>query len=88
MKGDPGSGKSTVSKKMSWDWAMGLFKMFTLVLFESLKLVRPSNAIENIIIQQTPALEGLEITSKQQKRSWKILETDASLFWMVLMNVI
>ena len=68
---------------------MGLFKMFTLVLFVSLKLVRPSNAIENIIIQQTPALEGLRHNIKTtQKDSWKILETDASLFWMALMKLI
>ena len=58
-------GKTLVGKKISWDWAMGLFKMFTLVFFVSLKLVRPGDAIENIIIQQTPVLEGLKIKSKQ-----------------------
>ena len=65
MKGDPGTGKTVAGKKISWDWAMGLFKMFTIVLFVSLKLVRPGDAIENIIMQQTPALEGLGITQKQ-----------------------
>ena len=65
MKGDPGMGKTTVSKKISWDWAVGLFKMFTLVFFVSLKLVKPGDVIENIIIQQTPALESLSIRQKQ-----------------------
>ena len=65
MKGDPGMGKTTVSKKISWDWAMGLFKVFTLVFFVSLKLVKPGDVIENIIIQQTPALESLSIRQKQ-----------------------
>ena len=68
MKGDPGMGKTTVAKKMSWDWVMGLFKVFTLVFFVSLKQVRPGDAIENIIIQQTPALEGLGIKSKQLEK--------------------
>ena len=67
MKGDPGIGKTTVSKKISWDWAVGLFRVFTLVFFVSLKLVKPGDAIENIIIQQTPALESLSIRQKQLK---------------------
>ena len=67
MKGDPGSGKNTASKKISWDWAVGLLKVFTVVFFISLKLVKPGDAIENIIdpIQQTPALEGLGIKEQQ-----------------------
>ena len=65
MKGEPGSGKTTMGKKISWDWATGLFKVFSIVFFVSLKLVRPGNAIESIIIQQTPALEGLQIKQWQ-----------------------
>ena len=64
MKGDPGSGKTTVSKKISWDWAMGLFKVLNLVLYVSLKMVKPGDSIENIIIQQNPALEGLGIKQR------------------------
>ena len=64
FKGEPGSGKTTVSKKISWDWGMGLFKVFSLVLFVSLKLVRPGDVIENIIIQQKPVLESLGINEK------------------------
>ena len=60
-------GKTTVSKKISYDWAVGLFKIFTLVFFVSLELVKPGDTIENIIIQQTPALESLSIRQKQLK---------------------
>ena len=54
FKGDPGTGKTVMGKKISWDWAVGLFKVFSIVLFVSLKLVSPGDAIENIIIQQIP----------------------------------
>ena len=37
-KGDPGMGKTKVSKKILWDWAVGLFKVFTLVFFVSLNV--------------------------------------------------
>ena len=52
-------GKTTVSKKAAYDWAMGIFKTFTIVFFVFLKLVKPGDSIESIIIEQTPALEGL-----------------------------
>ena len=31
FKGDPGMRKTTVSKKAAYDWAMGIFKTFTIV---------------------------------------------------------
>ena len=61
-KGDPGMGKTTLAKKIGWDWAKGIFEMFSIVFFVFLKLVRPNDVIENVIIQQTPKLEGLGIT--------------------------
>ena len=65
LKADPGMGKTTFGKHLAYDWAKGIFKVFTIVFFVSLKLVKPDDTIENIIIQQTPALEGLNV--KQQK---------------------
>ena len=72
LKGEPGFGKTTLSRKISWDWAMRLFTKFSIVLFLCLKLVRPGDAIENIIIQQTPPLKGMNVTPIKLK---KILDT-------------
>ena len=42
-KGEPGFGKTCLGKKISWDWAKGLFTAVSLVFFVSLKLVRPAD---------------------------------------------
>ena len=65
FKGDPGMGKTTVSKKAAYDWAKGIFKTFTIVFFVFLKLVKPDDSLENAIIQQTPILEGLKLRQSQ-----------------------
>ena len=65
LKGKPGMVKSTLIRKMSRDWAKKEFKTFYIVFFVFLKLVRPDEAIENIIIQQTPVLEDLRIFTQQ-----------------------
>ena len=51
---------------------MRLFTKFSIVFFLCLKLVRPGDAIENIILQQTPPLEGMNVTQNKLK---KILDT-------------
>ena len=61
-------GKTTLSRKIAWGWAMGIFNDFTIVLLVSLKLVRPGQAIENAIIAQTPPLRAIGITPKTLKR--------------------
>ena len=68
FKGDPGIGKTTLLKKMGWDWAKCLFARFTVVFVVLLKLVRPKETIENAIIHQTPILEGLEVTQQKLSR--------------------
>ena len=65
MKGDPGMGKTTQCKKISWDWAKTLFTYFRIVLFVFLKLVKPGDVIENVIIKQNPYMKGLEITEQK-----------------------
>ena len=47
----------------------------------SLKLVRPGDTIENIIIQQTPPLEGLNVKNEQLK---KFLDTFGHRFLLIL----
>ena len=62
MKGDPGIGKTTLWKKVGHDWAKGVFKQFSMIVFVFLKFVKPGETIENVIIQQNPELEGLNVT--------------------------
>ena len=62
FKGEPGMGKTTLVKKVAWDWAKGIFTAVCIVFFVFLKLVNPGDAIENVIIDQTPVLEGLDVT--------------------------
>ena len=62
IKGDPGMGKTTLCKKIAWDWARNYFLMFPMVFFVYLKLVKRQDVIENIIIEQSPFIKGLNIT--------------------------
>ena len=65
LKGDPGMGKTTLMKKISWDWAKKIFTQFSIVFFIFLKLVEPGDPIENIIIKQTPELEGMSVSPEK-----------------------
>lgn len=65
VKGDPGIGKTTFVKKVAWDWAKRILTAVSVVFFISMKLVRPGDTIENMIIQQTPVLEGCHVTESR-----------------------
>ena len=65
IKADPGMGKTTLVKKIAWDWAKKLFTKVTMVYFVFLKLVKPGDTIESVIIDQTPELEGLGMTTQK-----------------------
>ena len=73
MKADPGMGKTTQCKKISWDWAMRLFTYFHIVFFVFLKLVKPGDIIENVIIKQNPYIKGLEITEQKIRDILRLL---------------
>ena len=73
MKADPGMGKTTQCKKISWDWAMRLFTYFHIVFLVFLKLVKPSDAIENVIIKQNPYMKGLELTEHKVRSILQLL---------------
>ena len=62
LTGDPGMGKTTLTKMIAFDWARESFKKFSMIFLVPLKLVNPGESIERAIIQQTPVLEssGLE----------------------------
>ena len=51
VKGDPGIGKTSLLKRIASDWAKGIFTAFSVVFFVFLKLVKPGDAIENVIIE-------------------------------------
>ena len=57
--------KTTFSKKIGWDWARKIFELFNVVLVVFLKLVRPDKTIENVILSQYPALEGLGVSEQK-----------------------
>ena len=71
-KGDPGMGKTTWCKKVGWDWARGLLTTFSAIFFVFLKVVKPGDAIQNIIIAQNSYMKGLQMTDKKLEN---ILET-------------
>ena len=81
IKGDPGIGKTTLIKKITWDWATGTFTQFIIVLVVFLKLVKPGESIENVIIKQRPELEGMNIT---QKKLGVLLETFGNRCLLIL----
>ena len=81
FKGDPGTGKTTFSRKVAWDWATGLFTAVSVIFFVTMKLAKPGETIENIIIQQTPIVEALNIG---QKRLRSILEDLGSRCLIIL----
>ena len=64
-KGDPGMGKTTLRRKIGFDWARDIFKVYSVVFFVALKFVQPGEAIENIIIQQHPFLQGLNVSPRK-----------------------
>ena len=64
-KGDPGIGKTSLVKKIAWDWAKGYFIKVSIVFIVFLKLVKPEDTIENTIIMQTPELEGMQVTKER-----------------------
>ena len=81
FKGDPGMAKTTISRKIMWDWVVGLCKTFVIVFLVYLKFVRPGDSIENVIIGQTPVLQELNITEKRMKQ---ILETFGNCILVIL----
>ena len=42
--------------KLAWDCAKGHFTNYSIVLFVRLKLVKPGQTIEDVLIQQCPSL--------------------------------
>ena len=65
MKGDSGMGKTTLGRKIGFDWARVIFKVYSVVFFVALKLAKPGEEIENVIVQQHPELQGLKVSSRK-----------------------
>ena len=81
LKADPGMGKTTLVKKITHDWVKGRFTDVSIVFFVVLKLVKPHETIENVIVRQTPELEGNHVTPDKVK---KILEKFGSQCLLIL----
>ena len=65
IKGGPGMGKTSLSKKIAWDWAKKLFVKVSIVFFVFLKLVKPGDFIEDAIVQQTRIFQKRHIEKKK-----------------------
>ena len=81
LKGDPGMGKTTLCKKIAWDWARKLFKEYHIVFFVYLKFVKPQDVIESVIMKQNPYIVGLNITERKIEN---ILKTFGSKCLLIL----
>ena len=74
-------GKTSLGKKNGWDWAMGIFKAFSIVFFVFLKMVKPSDVLENVIIQQMPSSVVGDLTKAKLRA---MLETFGSRCLLIL----
>ncbi len=72
VKGDPGIGKSTLVRKIAWDWAKGLFESFVMLFVIVLKFVSPTDTIEEMIMEQNPILEGEDVKNETIKEILKL----------------
>ena len=61
-------GKTTLGKKIGWDWSKGEWRILWAVFFVFLKFVQPGELIENVIIKQNPELEGLGVSPEKLRR--------------------
>ena len=68
LKGDPGMGKTTLGKKIGFDWSRGKFKLYSMVFFVFLKLVKPGECIEDVILKQNSELEGLGVSPAKLRK--------------------
>ena len=53
IKGDPWTGKTTLVKKMTFDWTKGVFEVYFIVFYVGQKFVEQEESIEKIILQGT-----------------------------------
>ena len=72
LKGDPGIGKSTLSRKITFDWAKGSLSAFAIVFLISPRFTQNGTSIENIVINQYSFLEQLEIKEGKLKAIFEI----------------
>ena len=79
IKGDPGMGKTTLMKKSAYDWAIGHFKLFSMVFCVFLKFVKSGQTIENAIIEQTPSLVRLGISKAKLTEAFKTFGSECLL---------
>ena len=79
FKGDPGMGKTSLVKKIAWDWAKKSFVQVSIVFFVYLKLVKPGESIENAIVKQTYVLEDRGYTREKMTEIMQNLGQDCLL---------
>ena len=74
-------GKTSIARRMEWDWSKGNFTRFELVFFVSLRLMKQENHIENLILRQNESLRKMSVSpGKLRKR----LETSGENCLLIL----
>ena len=68
IQGKPGMGKTTIVKKITFDWAKGKFTSFMIIFLVILKLAEPDESIESVIANQLPEIPGLGGTHHHLKK--------------------
>ena len=70
LKGEPGTGKTTLMKKITHDWMKGDFNYVSIIFFISLKFVKIDETIENVILNQTPILRDKKVQPDKVNVCW------------------
>ena len=68
LKDDRGMGKISVMRRIEWEWGKGKFKRFRLVLLVSLRLMKPNDKLEDIILRQHLRLREIPFTPEKLRR--------------------
>ena len=73
LKGDPGIGKSTLSRKITFDWTKGSLSAFAIVFLIIPRFAKNGTSIENIVINQYSFLQRFKIKEEELKAIFETL---------------
>ena len=68
LKDDSGMGKMSVMRRIEWDWGRGIFNQSLLVFLVSLRLMKPHDKLEDIILRQHLQLREIPLTPEKLRR--------------------
>ena len=81
LVGDPGIGKSTLSKKIAWDWTKGNLTSFSLVFLIVPQLAKKGVSIETTMLRQYSFLERSQMKEENLKTIFEKLGSNCLLIF-------